>query len=202
MKYIAYSYLGIIIIGIITGSLLKLSDKSIEKYQNKYLLKTIKILNMICSSIVLIPFQIAFSLLIILFILAMLIFLFEKILILNGLILLLIFSLWLITMQFFMKFLWKLGKYVPNSINDCFKLPENVSEFIGYIFYGKIFIYLLALIFVIINNTELKIPLVNNEIVEEFKKILNSSILIFIAADRIITSIQDWIKNKLCHKQH
>lgn len=194
MKYFASSIFVILITGVFTGLILKFSDKSFEKYQNKYLLKTIKILNMICSSIILIPFQIMVSLLIILFILMILILLFEKIIIKNEFILLIIFSAWLILMPCFMKFLWKPGKYISNSISDCIKLPESVSEFVGHIFYGKIFIYLLALIFVVLNNLELKIPIINTVIFEEFKKILNSSILIFIAADRIVVGIQNWVK--------
>jgi len=200
MEYIASFILIIIMLAVGSGLLLKFSDKSFEKHQNKYLLNLMKYLNMICSSIILIPFQIASSLLTILLILIIILLLFENFFIINKLNLLIIFSLWLIFMQFFMKILWKPSKKIVNSISVCLKLPENVSEFIGFIFYGKLLIYLLALIFVIINNTEFKVPFINNIIFEEFRKILNSSILIFIAADRIITSIQNWIKNKFSHE--
>ena len=49
--------------GVFSGLLLKFSNKSIEKYQNKYLLRSVKITNIICSSIILIPFQIIASVL-------------------------------------------------------------------------------------------------------------------------------------------
>jgi len=198
IEYFILSFFVILIIGVLTGLLLKYPCKII----GKYFYKIIKIINMISSSIFLIPIQLAFSLLIVFSILSILISIFEKYFIITELSLLLIFSSWLILIPFLMKILWKPCKYISNSINDNFKLPENVSEFIGYIFYGKIFIYLLALIFVIINTTELKVPFLSDETFEELKKILNSSILIFIAADRIITSIQNWFKNKFCNEPH
>jgi hypothetical protein len=55
----------------------------------------------------------------------------------------------------------------------------------------------MALLFVIINNIDFHIQLFDNIIFEEFRKIINSSLLVFIAVDRIINGIQNWI-NEVC----
>ena len=197
MEILANFFVIIFLSGIISGIILKFTDKSLEKYQNKYLLNSIKYLNSICSSIILIPLQIMVSFLVILIVLVLLLVLIDKIFLLNEFILLLTLSFWMITMQFYMKFFWKFVENLTNRLGETLRMPKIVSNFIGNIFYGKILIYIVALILVILNNTSLDIQFFKNELLEELRKMINSSILIFIAADRIINGIQNWIyKNK------
>jgi hypothetical protein len=182
----------IIFLSVSSGILLKFSDKTLEKYQNKLLLKIVIVINQICSSMILIPLQISLGFLVILLVLVVLFLIVEKLFIINELTILFSFSIWLVSMQSYMKYLWRVIEYIANRYNENLKIPKKISDFIGNIFYGKVLIYIVALIFVIINNSNVDI---NNEIIIELRKILNSAILVFIAVDRIIVSIQNWFKN-------
>jgi hypothetical protein len=195
MQYLANSVSIILFLAFLTGILLYFLDKPIEKYQNKFWLIIYK-LNQICSTIILIPLQIMLSLIIISFVLYILVLIFQKAQALNELTILLIFSLWLITMQFYMKYLWKYIECFINTINKYLNYPRIVSSFIGHIFYGNVLIYIVAMIFVVLNNINISTKLLKNEIFVEFMNIIYPSILIFIAADRVISSIQNWFKDK------
>ena len=195
MLFLTKTVFTILLLAVSSGIILKCSDKTIRKYQNRHLLNIVVKINQICSSVILIPFQIILSLFVIMFVLMIILSLIENLFVLNQLTLLLIFSFWLISMQFYMKYFWKIIEFITNGINEYLKLPKTISSFIGHIFYGKILIYIVALIFVIINNTTLDIQIIDSRIINEMKPIINSSVLIFIALDRIINGIQSWIKN-------
>lgn len=187
-------------IAILTGFIIFLSNSlSLGFYQNNKMLKVVILINTFTSSIILIPFQIITGL----FVISLTLFISMLVPVIcnctNNFIYFLALVVWLCTIQFYPKFIWLYIEKRTNSVGKYIQLPKKVSSFVEYMFRGKIVVYCIAVLFVILNNYNIisggNAKLIFTEPQNTIMSLSNTTVLTFLAIDRIIESIKKWKAN-------
>jgi hypothetical protein len=169
-------------------------------FSNSKTAKTIgtvaNVVNQVASTIVLTPFYLAFCVILISVWVLLITLIYGFLDIDTVFKLFLIITTSLVTLQFIPKQIFSLFGTLINNFDETLRIPKNVTAFYSYLFEGKILVYLIAAGFTMINNLGYisSIPHIALPVgLAQMKDLVNGSILVFLAIDRVFVSLSKWI---------
>ena len=176
------------------GLVYSLREENLEDYEPKIIKRFTKAILNTGSILILSPIYLLIATFYLLIILAGLLIISMLLKMNSNFPIFICLVIWLVTIQFYPKWFWKFINMQVNCVSTLIHLPKKAVLWLEYTFRGKIISYIFAVLFVLLDQSNVIWGIDKEKIfagtMKEFVDILEASVLVFIAIDIVIEIIK------------